>query len=180
MENVKVKDLMVPLTDYATVSPTASLREAVIALSEIQDKPFGKFPHRAVLVMTEDGDVIGKISQWDVIRSLEPKYSEIGEFDKLSSFGFSLDFIKNIQDTYNLWQQPSESLSDHTKNICVKDIMYTPAEGEFVSEDQSIRVAIHQMTVGQHHSLLVLRNKQVTGILRFVDVFNEIAKLICM
>ena len=178
MENIKVKDLMVPLSDYATVPPTANLREAVKALKESQDKCRVEIPHRAVLVMTDDGTVVGKISQWDVIRSLEPKYGQIGEFDKLSRFGFSIDFIKNMQKTYNLWQWSSDNMGDIADNILVKDIMYTPTEGEFVSENQTLREAIHQLTIGQHQSLLVIRDKEVVGVLRFVDVFNEIVKLI--
>ncbi|MFH2002429.1 MAG: CBS domain-containing protein [Planctomycetota bacterium] len=178
MENILVKNLMVPLTDYTVVPQTASLREAVIALEKIQDKPYGNYPHQAVLVKNEAGDIVGKISKWDVIRSLEPKYKEIGEFNSLSRFGFSVEFIKNMQSTYNLWQHEGDSLSELTANICVKDVMYTPNEGEYVSENSTLKVALHLLAVGKHHSLIVLKDKKVVGVLRFVDVFNEIAKWI--
>lgn len=178
MENITVKDLMLALSDYATVPQTASLREAVIALEETHVKSPGRFPHRAILVVDEKGDVVGKLSQWDVIRSLEPKYKEIGEFDQLARFGFSLDFIKNMQKSYNLWHEPSRDLVDFTSSICVKDIMYTPGEDEYVSEDSTLRIAIHQLVVGRHQSLLVLRDKRVVGVLRFIDVFARVAKMI--
>jgi len=179
MEKIKVKELMVPLSDYATVHQTASLREAVVVLEEIRKKSPSRIPHRAVLVVDEKGDVVGKVSQWDVVRSLEPKYKEIGEFDQLARFGFSVEFIENMQKTYNLWHEPSRNIGELTSNICVSDIMYTPTAGEYVAEDSTLRVAIHQMVVGQHQSLLVLRDKKVVGILRFTDVFIEVAKLIC-
>jgi predicted transcriptional regulator len=53
--------------------------------------------------------------------------------------------------------------------------MHSPSEGEFVDENDSIAEAIHQLLLGHHQSLLVLRNKKVVGILKLSDVF----KLIC-
>jgi predicted transcriptional regulator len=83
-----------------------------------------------------------------------------------------------MQTTYQLWEHASDSLSEITSNIYVKDIMYTPTEGEYVSADSTLRQAIHQMVVGEHQSLLVAQDRKVIGILRFIDVFNKIAALI--
>jgi CBS domain-containing protein len=178
MEEKKVKNLMVPLCEYATVRQTASMLEAVVALDESSKKGYNKSPHRAVLVMDEKGRIIGKLSQMDVIRSLEPKYREIGEFARLTSYGFSRTFIRNMQKSYNLWHHPSKSLADVASKTSVADIMYTPSEGEFVSEDSNLREAIHQLIVGQHQSLLVLRDKEVVGVLRFNDIFAEVVHMI--
>ena len=38
--------------------------------------------------------------------------------------------------------------------------MYTPAEGEFVSQDASLDEAIHQFVLGKHQSLLVIDNNK--------------------
>ena len=75
METMTVKDLMVPLSGYATVSEEANLSEAVKSLKKAQ----GEFDqtrdrHRAILVIDKNNKVIGKISQLDVIKALEPKY----------------------------------------------------------------------------------------------------------
>ena len=56
----------------------------------------------------------------------------------------------------------------------VKDIMYTPAEGEYVSEHAMLDTAIHQLVVGHHHSLLVTRGEEIVGVLRLTDVFREV------
>ena len=53
--------------------------------------------------------------------------------------------------------------------------MYNPTEGEYVTEDTTLEVAIHQLIVGRHQSLLVTRNRDIVGILRLTDVFREIA-----
>jgi CBS domain-containing protein len=52
--------------------------------------------------------------------------------------------------------------------------MITPTEGEFVSEDASLDVAVHQLVLGHHQSLLVTRGDRIVGILRLTDVFASI------
>ena len=52
--------------------------------------------------------------------------------------------------------------------------MYTPGEGEYVSEEASLEMACHQLVMGHHQSLLVTRGDDIVGILRLTDVFNAI------
>jgi len=66
MKTIIVKDLMVPLEEYATVSEDATLLEAVMALEAAQekiDREKYKYLHRAILVLNRSGKVVGKISQ---------------------------------------------------------------------------------------------------------------------
>ena len=82
MKSYLVKDLMVPLSEYATVTEDATLYEAVLALEEAQEKfedKHTRYRHRAILMLDKEGDVVGKLSQLDVLRSLEPKYQEMIE-----------------------------------------------------------------------------------------------------
>jgi hypothetical protein len=72
-----MKDLMVPLSEYATVTEDATLYEAVLALEAAQENfedKHTRYCHRAILILDKDGHVIGKLSQLDVLRALEPKY----------------------------------------------------------------------------------------------------------
>jgi predicted transcriptional regulator len=56
--------------------------------------------------------------------------------------------------------------------------MYTPAQGEYVKEEATLDEAIHQLIIGHHQSLLVLRGKEIVGILRLNDVFREVCNMI--
>lgn len=79
MKNYKVKDLMVSLSEYATVSEDATLFEAVLALEKAQEAfEKNRYTHRAILVRGKSGDIIGKISQLDVLMGLEPNYKRSG------------------------------------------------------------------------------------------------------
>lgn len=64
------------------------------------------------------------------------------------------------------------------KSIEVKDVMYTPADGEYVPEDATLDEGIHQLVIGHRQSLLVTRDSKVVGVLRLSDVFSQICKII--
>lgn len=179
MENRKVKDLMVPLAEYATVSQEATLYEAVLALEEAQHK-FRKrlYKHRAILVYDQDGKIVGKVSQNDVIRGLEPRYKDIGDISKIPHSGLAPAFIKSMMATHGLWQRPLEEICRNAARKKVRDFMYTPAQGELVEEEATLDEAVHQLVVGYHQSLLVTRGERVVGILRLTDVFTEICNII--
>lgn len=174
-----VKDLMIPLSDYATVSRDASLMEAMHALKN-ENKMHGERPyrHRAVLVLDEKGNVVGKASQVDMMRALEPNYQKIGTDIDLSRFGFSSAFINATLKQFDLWERPLEELYRSLKEIRVADVMYTPADHQRVKDTDTLAMAIHQIVMGRHQSLLVTKGKKVLGILRSTDVFNALYDLI--
>jgi Mg2+/Co2+ transporter CorC len=179
MADKKVKDIMVPLADYATVSENANLHEAVFALREAQHKfDLSKDPHRAIIVLDNKGNVVGKLSQLDLLKGLEPNYDKIGDFRETSRFGFTPDFLKSLMKNYGLWNHPLMDLCKKAAEKKVKDIMYTPTRGEFVLEDAFLDEAIHQLIMGHHQSLLVTKDKKIVGILRLSDVFREVCDLI--
>jgi CBS domain-containing protein len=179
MNTMKVKDIMVPLAEYATVSTDATLYEAVMALEEAQ-KHFTKdrYKHRAILVYDEKKKVVGKLSQLDVIRGLEKGYRRIGDLDAISHTGFSKDLIRSMMEKYSLWQSPMESICGKAVHIKVKEIMYTPTEGEYVDQDAALDQAIHQLVMGHHQSLLVTAGKEIVGILKLTDVFIQVCEAI--
>jgi CBS domain-containing protein len=179
MKTKLVKDLMVPVSGYATVSQEATLYEAITALEEAQKKfDPSRYRHRAILIYDENQKIVGKVSHLDVLRALEPKYEKIGDTVSLSRFGFSPHFLKTMQDQLRLWDKPMNHICKKAAQLKVKTFMYTPTEGEFVDENASLDEAINQFIMGHHQSLLVTRDKEIVGILRLTDVFNEICQAI--
>jgi CBS domain-containing protein len=177
VKTIKIKDLMVPLEEYATVSVNATLFDAVMALEKAQeelDRSRYHYLHRAVLVFDKKNHIVGKISQLDVLKALEPKYQEMGEPSSLSKAGFSNGFIRDMLEQYSLWDKPLADICTRGSKIRVKDFMYTPTEGEYVDEEATLEEGIHMLVVGHHHSLLVTRKKKIVGVLRLTDVFNDV------
>jgi CBS domain-containing protein len=175
MKTVRVKEVMVPLKDYATVSENVNLYEAVLALEKAQATfDQSHYTHRAILVYNDKNQIVGKISQLDILKALEPKYNQIVDLKGLSRFGYNLDYIESIS-KLGLWDKPLRDLCKSASNLIVKNFMYTPKEGEYIKEDADLDEAIHQLIIGQHQSLLVTRNGEIVGVLRLTDVF----KMVC-
>jgi CBS domain-containing protein len=181
MDTINVKDLMIPLDEYATVSQEATLYEAVLALEKAQeelDRTRYHYLHRAVLVFDENRKIVGKISQLDILSALEPKYGEMGGSRSLSRAGFSPNFLKSMMEQYSLLNEPLREVCRKAANLKVKGFMYTPSAGEYLAEDASFREAIHKLVMGNHQSLLVTRGGEIIGILRLTDVFKEVFQTI--
>jgi len=173
MKPFLVKDLMVPLSEYATVSEDATLFEAVCELEKAQEEfDHTRYRHRAVLVYNKQGHIVGKISQFDVLRALEPKYDELQDQDSLQRFGFTKKFMQTMLKHYQLWATPLEDICRNAGKQKVSRFMHTPREGEFVDENAGMDEAIHQLLLGQHQSLLATRGSEIVGILRLTDVFG--------
>lgn len=177
MKAMRIIDLMVPLSEYATVSEDATLYDAVMALEQAQEKfedKHTRYRHRAILVLDKSGKVIGKLSQLDVLRSLEPKYEDMMHREGLHRFGFTKQFMYSMLKDYQLFDAPLNDICRKASRQSVTKYMYTPSEGEYVEEDASLDKAIHQFVMGHHQSLLVTRGDKIVGILRLTDVFAAI------
>ncbi len=176
MKSIPVREIMVSLSEYATVSEDATLFEAVMTLEKAQEKyEQSLYPHRAILIYNKKNKITGKISQLDVLRALEPKYEKIIESRSLSRFGYSNKFLESIFNQYNLWENPLNDLCRKAGKLKVKNFMTIPAESEYITEDRNLDEAIHKFVMGNYQSLLVTREKEIVGILRLTDIFREIS-----
>jgi len=177
MKNYKVSELMVPLSEYATVSEDATLYEAVLALEKAQEhfeEKHTRYRHRAILILDKNGTVVGKLSQLDLLKALEPKYQSMIEGGGPQRFGFTKQFMKSMLQEYHLFADPLEDICRKAGEKNVKQFMYAPSEGEYVTENATLGEAIHQLIMGHHQSLLVTRGEEIVGILRLTDVFAAV------
>ena len=175
MKTKTVKDVMRPTSEYNTISIEANLYEAALALHDAQMK-FEQDPrlHKILLITDENGNIVGKISQLDVLRALEPKGKPMGSSRYLSRFGVSEKYLKPMLNQCKFWDKPLMDLCKDAGLLKVKRLVHAPVEGEFVEEDSSLTEAIHQLALEHHQSLLVTRGKKIVGVLRQMDVFKEV------
>ncbi len=179
MKTHSVKELMVPLAEYATVPEDATMYQAVIALEKAQQEfDRSRYLHRAVLVYNKNKQIVGKVSQLDILKALEPKYDQIENSRSIARFGYSRQFLKKMIVQFSLWDKPLNDICKKASVMKVKDFMYTPTEGEFIEEQATLNEAVHQLVMGHHQSLLVTKGKEIVGILRVTDVFLAICNTI--
>jgi CBS domain-containing protein len=176
MKEITIKDLMVPLEEYATVPEEATLADAIVALECAQQAfDHNKYRHRAILVLDKSDRPIGKISQLDALRALEPKYKEIQGDDAKSTFRhFSRMFLKSMMVHHRLFDGTLEDLRKKAASIHVRDFMHNVSAEECIDENATLDEAVHILVMGHHQSLLVTRGRDIVGILRLTDVFSAV------
>ena len=175
MSEYRVKELMVPLSEYATVAVGSTLFDAVLALEKAQAEfDHTRYKHRGVIILDKDERVVGKLDQLDVLSALEPKNGNLHEINELSQFGFSPDFVHKLRKQRRLKVAPLKDLCSKASKLKVEDFMRTLSEGDFIEEDAYLDVAVMQLVTVRHISLLVTRNKEIVGILRMSDAFAAV------
>lgn len=184
--DLRLKDLMVPADDYASISAGASILEGILALQEAQRRQFQDDPERhrdrAVLVRDAQGEIIGKLSMWSIIGCLEPSFERVkggtASSKAASRVGSGRDFIGEIMSSSHLWRSHLGTIADETANLKIQDLLHAPREKEMIDEGASLETAVHQLVAGHFMSLLVTRHGRIVGVLRLVDVFEAICRLI--
>ncbi len=172
-----VKDLVLPLSSYATISEDATIQAALQALSKAQlGLTNDRHHHRAILVLDAGGKVVGKLSHLAILRSLEPRLLNQQDVVSLSQAGLSQDFISTMLESLSLFHGSLKLLCEAAARVRVRDAM--TAIEESVDENARVTEAIHLMVLKRLQSLLVTRKGEVIGLLRLSDVFEQVADII--
>jgi len=177
METKKVRDVMLSLDEYATVASGCTILEALVALNKAQlGLTYDRHQHRAVLVLNDSGTVIGKLTHWSVLCSLEPELLRGEDLALLDRAGLSAEFIGRLTHLTPMFGGDLDRMCRAAAHVRVEDAMIPVTES--ISENASLSEAIRQMVVLHAQSLLVHGQWKVVGILRLSDVFEEVADCI--
>lgn len=175
MENYLVRDLMVPLSEYATVHVGSTLFDAVLALEKAQEEfDHTKYKHRGILILDKQNRVIGKLSHLHTLRALEPEHDDLDGIKELGQFGFSAKFVRNLRKQQRRQGAPLADLCKKAVGLKVEEFMHTAAEDEFIDHEATLDMAIHQLVQEKLLSLMVTRDGHTIGILRLADVFAAV------
>lgn len=171
MKNILIKTVMTPITDYVTVKKDDTLFD-VFHNIENHKTDSGRKAHRDVIVVDQDGNFAGKITMIDIFRELEPNYKKL--FKNPQESILTQDFYRDALKDYNLWREPIKDLCERGGRIKVSQVMHVPDGSEFVQESDSLEKALHVYVMGEHQPLIVKDGENITGILRFEDLYNVI------
>jgi hypothetical protein len=170
MKSILIKEVMIPLSDYATIKQDNTLYE-VFQIFEVHKK---EHAHRDAIVVNAKGEFMGKVTMIDIFRALEPNYTKL---DKNYTDGtLTKDYVMSAIKDFNLWIEPMKDLCERGSAIKVSEVMHLPETYEFVQEDDSLEMALHVYVMDIHQPLIVKKGDKITGILRFGDLYEVIRK----
>ncbi len=169
MKHILVKDVMIPIANYVTVKKDDHLTDVLHAI-ENKRKFEGGHAHRDAVVVDENGRFVGKVTMIDIFRSLEPNYRKVRREQKSQTL--TDDFVRETVKQFNLWLEPAEDICQRGSKVAVADAMHIPEKSEYIQEDDNLEKALNYFVMGIHQPLIVKKGDNVTGVLRFGDIFE--------
>jgi CBS domain-containing protein len=176
----KVRDLMMPISDYAVTSVDKTLQEATLKMRKIycevdKDEKCTKGGDRTSLVMDPDGKLVGIIDFQCILRALMPEIC--GTFsDKLAALGLSIAFAE--ADAHDLDEAKAgfkervlQNASTKVGNIMLKLRGHIDADVDIVK-------ALKLMHRNRVTVLPVYEGDKVVGVLRDSDLFLAAANIL--
>ena len=169
MKKNTVKQAMIPIANYVTVKNEDNLVDVLQALEEARESQESR-AHRDAIVVNDKGTFLGKITMIDIFRALEPNYKHVL---KQKEKGFlTNDFVRNAVKDFLIWMEPARSICERGSQLKVVEVMHTPERFEYIDESDTLEKAMALYVMGVHQPLIVRNGKEVTGLLRFGDVFE--------
>jgi len=164
---------MIPLNKYPNIQHTLTLREAVaeMELSVIEVKGQRSLP-RALLVFDDNQQLLGIVRRRDILRGLEPKFLKTMPVPHRKQL-FNIEADPNLVDLSS--GKVGKSMQEQA-NQPVTEVMQ-PIVTTVDYEDHLAKI-IYKMINMDLNLIPVIKDKMVVGVVRSVDVFNEIADLL--
>jgi CBS-domain-containing membrane protein len=155
MESIKkVKDLVIPLSEYPHMPYWATLKEAIVQLNVAHETG-----HHTVLVFDEAYKLVGMLLQKDILKGLVPKFAQHHE-----------------EGVPIAWDDLLKAGSERRLSRPIKEFM-----SEVVARldaDDSILKASHILLHNDAYLLPVIDKKKLIGVVRMGDLFHEITNAI--
>lgn len=146
----KLKDLLIPLSNYPHMPYWGTLREAIAQLNLAYERG-----HHTVLVFDEDYKLVGMLSEKNILTGLVPK------------------FARHYSDGVPVyWDDLLESGSKKRLDEPIKKFM---VQVQVVGEpEDNILKGAHLVLQDENFLLPIIENEKTIGVVRMGDVFHEI------
>ncbi len=171
VEAKRASDVMIPLENYPHIPYWFTIRQAMAEMESSQLEFEGrKSLPRGVLVFDERYQLLGMVGRRDILRGLEPEFMAPSLHQK-QPFGVAID--TNLSELS--FDRMATRLRDRAERP-VSDVMI-PIKVTVQADDHFLKV-VHEMTRNDLSFIPVLQGGKVVGVVRTVELFAEIARLI--
>jgi CBS-domain-containing membrane protein len=160
----KVKDLMIPLEDFPHIPYWFTLRQAMAIVREAVAKFAGAFEPRALLVFDEKYQLMGILTLRNMIKGLESDFLQ-----ETSLVARDPNLTVLLKD---LLGPNLRAASQRPVNEVMCPIQVT------VDASAPVAKALYLMIQENVGFLPVMQAGMVAGMIRFSDLFNEVAQVV--
>jgi predicted transcriptional regulator len=181
----KVEDIMAPIENYNKVNINAQFCDAMSILKgnheRVKAGEQGDF-HKTLLVVDDEGNIVGKLSMFDLIRGLVPEPAKAPEVSKAYNAmrsGRARDVAAQVGDAQEHFKWLSSSFSDLIKQEAhkkVKDVMSPLPESSLKAEDK-VTHGIYTLIKDNVRQQFVRSEGKIVGVVNLNVIFNELLEV---
>ncbi len=175
----KVRDLLVPLNEYATTTADKTLTEAIPVLRrlycQVEEGKCTQAGHRNILVLDNSGDLVGILSFRSILQVLIPETAG-GLTTRLESLGVTIAFAQ--ADALNLDEAVASFRARVVRNSDAKvgDIMLK-VRGT-IDADADLMEALKMMCRNRITVIPVYDDGKLVGVIRESDLFLVVSEIL--
>jgi CBS-domain-containing membrane protein len=169
------RDLMIPLNSYPNIPDTYTLGQAISEIAGAQIERKGKLSlPRILLVFDSEQKLVGLLRRRDIMRGMLPLYlTQRDEPHAHSHFEIEPDFDLHLAD---LFKDKEHRLLSRNAGEAVTSVMQ-PIDWS-IDADADLIDLIKEMALHEHHFIPVMEDGHVIGVVRTVEMLNQIRRLL--
>jgi len=175
----KVKDLLIPISEYAVTTPEKTLREAVPTLRrlycEVEEGKCTEAGHRNILVMDHSGKLVGILDFKSILRVLIPEIAG-GLTARLEALGVSMAFAH--ADATDLDEARMSFRARVIKNAETKVADAMLKVRGTITADADLMEALKLLYMNKVTVLPAYEDDKLVGVLRESDIFLTVAEIL--
>lgn len=167
----RVGDIMIPLDEYPHVPDRFTLAQAMVEMELGHIDTLGrKSIPRFLIVFNDKNQLVGICRRRDLLRGLEPRFMH-SEDRRRAGPPYDVQFDPNLLD-FN----PASIIEGMKRRAQrpVSDVMITDVLT--IGYDESVMKAVYMIVHRDVTCLPVIRNDEVVGVVRTVELFHEIVQ----
>lgn len=173
LDDIKVRDIYIPMQNYPHIPDTATICDAIKLMHSSQTEAH---KYRTILVHDKDERLVGHLSLRDLLRAIGPSYLK----KEAPSFKGNQPFKMVPQDFAALsliWQEGFTSkIQEEAQNPVTK---YLTLFEHTVKLDDPFAKCAYLLLLEDLNVIPVVEEGKVVGVVRLVDIFENIAEHIC-
>lgn len=176
-EMKRVREVMIPLEKYPRVRIGDTLKHAIAVMEGAQlEVGVRRSLPRVLLVFDNEDDLVGIVRRRDIMRGLEPDFlvSQPLEY-RVKFFDVGVDPLLSELTSEVSMDRIVRGLREQSQRM-VGDVL-RPIPTTLSPEDQIMK-AVYEMVSLNQSLIPVEEEEEVVGVVRSVDVFHELARLI--
>jgi CBS domain-containing protein len=175
----KIKDRMIPIENYSTVKPDATLRDAALSLRtsycELDAGMCTEAGPRTVLVIDDKGKLVGILDFRSFLEVLIPEIAG-GLTEKLAALGVSIAFAQADAASLDETRQSFNARVIKNAETKVQDIMLK-IRGT-IDADASLMDGLKKVFRNKITVLPVYEGDKLVGVLRDTDLFLAVTDIL--